>query len=97
MQETKNLTNKKVGIESIQDPSSNVYSTDYEYGGIALIFNQNTFSNSNKYPERKGTLKDVERLEQVLPSFGMKVEVHHDLEYAEIRDVIDNREYLLPS
>lgn len=76
----------------MQDPSSDVYSTDYEYGGIALIFNQNVFTNSNKYPERKGTAKDVERLQQVLPTFGMKVEVHNDLEYQEIRDVIDNRE-----
>lgn len=75
----------------MQDPSSDVYSTDYEYGGIALIFNQNIFTNSNKYPARSGTEKDVERLQQILPTFGMKVEVHNDLEYHEIRDVIDNR------
>lgn len=75
----------------MQDPTSDVYSTDYEYGGIALIFNQNVFENSGKYPERHGTAKDVERLQEVLPKFGMKVEVHNDLEYSEIRDVIDDR------
>lgn len=90
MKETKNL-NKKVQIESIQDPSSTVYSTDYQYGGIAIIFNHYNFTNPLKYPSRDGTQKDVERLLEILPKFGMKVEVHHDLESVQIRDVIDNR------
>lgn len=115
-------TNSVVNSEGLQQPilgrdgsgglgldtrtrSVNVYPMNAKYRGKVVIFNQETFENE-RFSDRLGTTKDVERLFEVLPRLGFRkrdIIVYKDAKKKDIRkicrklrkDVLDNYDCLL--
>lgn len=62
------------------------YNMNHSRRGYAHIFNHDKFNNG--MPDRKGSDIDVNILEETYKMLGFQVEIHHNLDFNGIRDVI---------
>jgi caspase-like apoptosis-related cysteine protease len=66
------------------------YNMQHKRRGHAVIFNHDTFD-TDKYAPREGSQVDVKNLHKAFSSLLFDVNVHNNLEYSKIKEVISAR------
>ena len=75
---------------NITPQTDRVYKIDYSRPGVVIIFNNKEFTNSNKYPVRHGSEKDVSDLCKLFRSLNYVVRPPYiDKTEAEMKMLID--------
>jgi caspase-like apoptosis-related cysteine protease len=74
------------------DKNAEEYNMKHKRRGKAVIFNHYSFNNDNLI-RRDGSQVDVEKLEKTYKALDFDVTTYDDLEYNEIRSVINGCKY----
>lgn len=77
------------------DRDRDCYNFNYKNRGKAIIFNHQEFHASQRYEDRRGTMKDAKSLEVELKKLDFDVESHLNLKTDDVQLVVDRSEFTI--
>ncbi|PSN37219.1 hypothetical protein C0J52_12652 [Blattella germanica] len=75
------------------DKEAEEYNMNHKRRGKAVIFNHDKFEHTNMGP-RDGSHIDVQRLDTTLSMLGFEVIIHHNLDYTDMKSVINEYKFM---